>query len=384
MLGKKTTKYLRRYRRFSDNRMYINGHGTTDTTTVDQLVKDAFEQISMHCLPASITTAAQDYFTIHQANTFTLECDEGMIQPLYTYKYWKCDPSFILINSFHIPTACIEKKLPALISKDIKVHFIDPVKAGCDKDGFRKVFGAEWIKFLAENHYETFEVFGLIFRHDKVLLSETCSLALNRNGKFETRLEVIFRTLHKPHSFALPDNTYFEVELKSLDHVVKFVKHCLSTAGLMRDFAWNDFMNPETYSAFQVDHCADRGSTVELKENQFQTEIPACRTCDRGFHLDRETQMCFRCPRGWYAILDNKDCLPCPLVATLTSISGDSLVDCFHIAVCDDCIMKSIEEGLTVFVTFHLSCIIFLLWNSRHLLSRTTKTSVDATNFMDW
>ena len=46
---------------------------------------------------------------------------------------------------------------------------------------------------------------------------------------------------------------------------------------VMRDFAWNDFMNPETYSAFQVDHCADRGSTVELKENQFQTEIPACR-----------------------------------------------------------------------------------------------------------
>ena len=34
---------------------------------------------------------------------------------------------------------CSEKKLPALISKDIKVHFIDPVKAGCDKDGFRKV-----------------------------------------------------------------------------------------------------------------------------------------------------------------------------------------------------------------------------------------------------
>ena len=32
MLGKKTTKYLRRYRRFSDNRMYINGHGTTDTS----------------------------------------------------------------------------------------------------------------------------------------------------------------------------------------------------------------------------------------------------------------------------------------------------------------------------------------------------------------
>ncbi|KAK3746924.1 hypothetical protein RRG08_030335 [Elysia crispata] len=384
MLGKKTTNYLRRHRRFTD-RIYIEELGASvSKATLDEFAKDAFEQISMQCLPASIATTEEGYFIIHQANTFTLECDEGMIQPLYTYKYWKCDPSFLLINGLHIPTACVEKKLPALISKELKMNFIDPVRAGCDRDGFLKVFGAEWIKFLAKNHFETFEVNGLLFRHDPVLLSDTCTVAVNNNGKFETKLKVTFRTLHKPHSFTLPDDTHHEVEVESANHIARFTKHCIRSVGLMRDFEWYDLFDLDVYSTFQVDHCADQVRTVELKENHFIAEIPACRTCDRGLYLDRKTQMCFRCPRGWYAILDDNDCLPCPLVERLKSVSGDSLVDCYYNSVCDNCIMKSIGEGLTVFVTFHLSCIIFLLWNSRHLLSRMKGKSVDESTFLDW
>ena len=46
---------------------------------------------------------------------------------------------------------------------------------------------------------------------------------------------------------------------------------------VMRDFEWYDLFDLDVYSTFQVDHCADQVRTVELKENHFIAEIPACR-----------------------------------------------------------------------------------------------------------
>ena len=94
-------------------------------------------------------------------------------------------------NSISIPFTSFQfinnllKYVKEFISAHSKLYFFLNQDKSILCDIFKQVFGAEWIKFLAKNHFETFEVNGLLFRHDPVLLSDTCTVAVNNNGKFE-------------------------------------------------------------------------------------------------------------------------------------------------------------------------------------------------------
>ncbi|GFR61251.1 hypothetical protein ElyMa_003552100 [Elysia marginata] len=360
----KSVRYMQRYRRSS--RAF-----NPEKSSFDRLTLETFQQLSMNCYPVSDTSAENGYFFIRQDNEFVLECEEGMIQPLYTSDHWKCGETPLLRSKYHIPTICTERILPSLVSMRQKFYFIDPISTLCNTEEFQKVLGAEWIKYMNKYHYWTFKTEGLEFVFDKFPVSDVCMPDADENGIFLTKLEVTFRVTHTPHNFTISRDAHTSV-MRKFARVDRFVRNCITTLSLMRGYERPGEEQHENF--FEVDKCDDKGRNVQRDQKKFLLEVPACRFCDRGLYLDKEFDSCLRCPHGWYSTVEQNECFICPTIEKF-SVSADSLADCFAVKLCSDCGLDLLGEACAIAITFHLTWIVLQLWNLRINLANFLKST---------
>lgn len=335
------------------------GLSEADVRQLDRKVYARFHEMLTHCLPAS--QAAEDgYYRIHQRNTFQLICERGKTRPLYTFKNWSCDPSWLLERGHGIPTLCHPKMLPTLIVMEREIVINDLADSDCAHTTTNlQVLQKAWTKQIKNRSSTTFKIHKMIFQFEKDLSGGECSGYFDSNQTFQVQTRVRVKVTHQPKYFYLRKSVRPRVQAE-LDKITKKMLD-----GLRRDRKLSSYVLRGSALLFQSNECKVKTSSVQNDERFFYFKIPSCRFCDRGMYLDKTFHTCHRCPRGWYANLEDSICYHCPHAISSMIVSGDSLVDCFSVYVGPTGVFLALKEGLFVLAGFHLCIFNFIFWNFR-------------------